>query len=398
MEPTPLALRIAEEIGGGRIPFARFMERALYDPQGGYYMRRVPPDPRDRDYYTSPDVGEAFGGCLARQFAEMWRRLKEPEDFWIVELGAGRGLLCRDVLRGLRRDAPRCLSRTTYAAVERSPGRVEDFREGLDSEPEAAAWRGRIRRARSLEEVPPGVSGVVFSNEWFDALPVHRVCPMGGVLKEVYVRAAEGRFTEELGEPSTPALDAHFQALGLRPPEGDGRGRAEVNLMAAERMEAIGRTLERGFVLTLDYGYPAGELYSPARVAGGGTLMCYHRHRAHSNPYIQVGEQDLTAHVDFTSLVAAGRRAGLEPVGFTDQHHFLVGLGIAQEALPVPAGGSAGAIRALHRNLAIKNLLLPGGLGGTLKVLIQQKGAAAGEAQTLSGLRSAVFKVSDLSA
>ncbi|MFQ5691780.1 MAG: SAM-dependent methyltransferase, partial [Nitrospinota bacterium] len=101
MEPTPLALRIGREIGGGRIPFARFMERALYDPRDGYYMKGVPPEMRERDYYTSPDVGEVFGRCLARQFAEMWRALDEPAPFRIVELGAGRGLLCRDVLRAL---------------------------------------------------------------------------------------------------------------------------------------------------------------------------------------------------------------------------------------------------------------------------------------------------------
>ncbi len=400
MEPTPLALRIAGEIGEGRISFARFMERALYDPQDGYYMRRVPPEVRDRDYYTSPDVSEAFGRCLARQFAEMWSILDGPPEFRIVELGAGRGLLCRDILQALEQDAPECLSSATYLAVETSPARRKKIQEGVDSAPgeKAPSWRGRITWTESLDEVPPGVTGVVFSNELFDAFPVHRLCPTADDLLEVYVRAKEGQFTEELGAPSTPALAAYFDALGLSFAEGDNRGRAEVNLAAVELIEKIGRKLERGFVLTLDYGYPASALYAPHRVAGGGTLMCYHRHRAHADPYIHVGEQDMTAHVDFSALTLAGRKAGLEPVGFTDQNHLLMGLGIARDVRPVPARQEGeGAIKALYRNLAIKNLLLPGGLGGTLKVLVQRKGIAEEKAQSLSALKSALFKVSDLS-
>jgi SAM-dependent MidA family methyltransferase len=162
-------------------------------------------------------------------------------------------------------------------------------------------------------------------------------------------------------------------------------------------MEEIGRKLDRGFVLTLDYGYPASELYTPHRVAGGGTLMCYHRHRASVDPYLGVGEQDLTAHVDFTSLVLSGRKGGLEPAGFTDQHHLLMGLGVAEDIRPIPEGEDEDAIRSVYHNLAIKNLLLPGGLGGTLKVLVQQKGLPEETARNLSGLKSALFKVSDLS-
>ncbi len=307
--PTPLALRIAREIGEGRIPFARFMERALYDPEGGYYMKRLPPETRNRDYYTSPDVSETFGRYLARQLAEMWRVLDEPPRFQVVELGAGRGLLCRDICRALERDAPDCLSRTGYVAVEKSPGRLRDLEEGLDSED--ASWRSRVAWVDSIQKVASGMTGVVFSNEFFDALPVHRVCPLGSGWSEVYVRAAQGKFTEELGEPSTPDLAAYFEDLGLSPPPpagGDEKARTEVNLKAAEVMVQIGRKLERGFVLTLDYGYPASELHAPHRVAGGGTLMCYHRHRAHADPYVHVGEQDLTAHVDFTALALAGRR------------------------------------------------------------------------------------------
>ncbi len=402
--PTPLALRIARDIGEGRIPFARFMERALYDPEGGYYMKRLPPEVRKRDYYTSPDVSEIFGRCLARQLAEMWRALDEPPRFRIVELGAGRGLLCRDICRALERDAPDCLSRTDYVAVERSPGRRRDLEEGLDSAGDA--WRGRVVWVDSMEEVPSGMTGVVFSNEFFDALPVHRVHPRVDGVSEVYVRAAaggeeggggkRGGFYEELGDPSTPALAAHFETLGPVPAGEDEKARTEINLKAMDWMRTIGQKLLRGFVLTLDYGLPASDLYAPHRLSNGGTLMCYHRHRAHADPYIHVGEQDLTAHVDFTALAMAGREEGLAPAGFTDQHHALVGLGVAEEIRSVPPGEGEEAIRALHRNLSIKNLLLPGGLGGALKVLIQHKGVAPGKAQALSSLQSALYKASDL--
>ncbi len=396
LAPTPLALRIAREIGEGRIPFARFMERALYEPEGGYYMKRLPPEVRKRDYYTSPDVSEIFGRCLARQLAEMWRALDEPPRFRIVELGAGRGLLCRDVCRALERDAPDCLSRTDYVAVERSPGRLQDLEEGLDSAGDA--WRDRLAWVDSIEEVPSGITGVVFSNEVFDALPVHRARPRRAGVSEVSLPAAGGGggFYEELGDPSTPTLATHFETLGLAPASEDEKARTEINLKATDWMRTIGQKLLRGFVLTLDYGLPASELYAPHRLSDGGTLMCYHRHRAHADPYIHVGEQDLTAHVDFTALAMAGREEGLEPAGFTDQHHALVGLGVAEEVRSVPPGEGEEAIRALHRNLSIKNLLLPGGLGGALKVLIQHKGVASEKALALSSLQSALYKASDL--
>ncbi len=394
MDPTPLALQIAEEIGDGRIPFARFMERALYDPDHGYYMRPLPPEPRERDYYTSPDVGEVFGRCLARQFAEMWRVLGEPENFHVIELGAGRGLLCRDVCRHLESDAPDCMSRTTYIAVEKSPARLDTLLRGLESE--GLDQRDRIAWLDSVGALPSGITGVIYSNEFFDALPVHRVCPLGGRLLEVYVRARNAEFFEELDDPSTVELQRYFDRLAISFNDGRDDDRAEVNLRAAAIMETLGKKLDRGFVLTLDYGYPAGDLFSARRIAGGGMLMCYHRHRAHADAYIHVGEQDMTAHVDFSSLALAGMDTGLHTAGFTDQHHALVGLGIAGELSPLAESAEGDHIGGIYRNLAIKNLLLPGGLGGTLKVLLQEKGVGEEEAKGLSAIQSPLYQVGEL--
>ena len=394
IDPTPLALQIAEEIGDGRIPFTHFMERALYDPDHGYYMRPLPPEPRERDYYTSPDVGEVFGRCLARQFAEMWKVLGEPENFHVIELGAGRGLLCGDVCRHLESDAPDCMSRTTYIAVERSPARLSTLLEGIESE--KLNQGDRITWLDSVGALPSRITGVIYSNEFFDALPVHRVCPLDGRFLEVYVRARNAEFFEELDAPSTVELQRYFDRLAISFDGGKDGDRAEVNLCAVAIMETIGKKLDRGFVLTLDYGYPAGELFSARRIAGGGMLMCYHRHRAHADAYIHVGEQDMTAHVDFSSLTLAGMDTGLHAVGFTDQHHALVGLGIARELSPLVESAERDQLGGLYRNLAIKNLLLPGGLGGTLKVLLQEKGVGAEKAKGLSAIQSPLYQVREL--
>ena len=382
IETTPLASEIAKEIGNGRMPFVHFMERALYDADRGYYMKPLPIELQERDYYTSSDVSEIFGRCLARQFAEIWKILGEPKNFHIIELGAGRGLLCHDVYNSLKSESPDCISRTSYIVVEKSTGR----------------WNNQncITRLDNIANLPSGITGVVYSNEFFDALPIHRVCPFDNSLLEVYVRVRNGEFYEELGELSTQELQAYFDRLKITFAEGKDEGRAEVNLQAVEAIKSIGHKLSRGLVLTFDYGYPADELFAPKRIAGGGTLMCYHRHKAHPNPYIHVGKQDITTHVDFSSLALAGMEANMHAVGFTDQHHALVGLGIANELAPLMDSKETNSPEGIRRNLAIKTLLLPGGLGGTLRVLVQEKGIGEKVAEKLSALRSSLYNTRDL--
>ena len=379
-EDGPLARLIAEEIGKGRMTFADFMERALYHPKLGYYMRERAPGGRAGDYYTSPDLGRLFGSCLARQFGQMWRLLGRPEPFFLVELGAGRGFLTEDILRAVEEDRE-FFRASRFVLVEMSPARLKEAPQRLLTSP------GRKEKVGFLDclsgwESPSEGAACLFSNELLDALPVHRVSQKGSHLQEVYVRQEEGRFYEELGEPSSPELKSYFQNLEVKPPEG---GRAEVRLRAIEWMKEVGRKLKRGFVITIDYGYPAKELYSPLRPQG--TLLCYYRHTVHEDPYVRVGRQDITAHVDFTSLVRAGKEVGLQLTGFTDQLHFLMGLDAPQLVERASKGDP------LRQRLALKTLLLPGGLGGTMKVLIQHKGDFSG---SLSGLRSPPFKKKEL--
>ena len=377
-EDIRLARFIAEEIGEGRMTFADFMERALYHPTLGYYMRQEPPGGRAGDYYTSPEVGRLFGSCLARQLGEMWRLLGRPEPFFLVELGAGRGLLSEDVLRALEEDRE-CLDATSWVLVEVSPARLSEARQRL-----LLSSRQEKIFVEDLSgwEPPEAGAACFFSNELLDALPVHRVCQEGSRLREIYVRQEGGRFYEEAGEPSSPELESYLQDLHMKLPEGV---RTEICLKTIEWMKEVGRKLKRGFIITIDYGHPATELYSLLRPQG--TLVCYYRHTAHEDPYVRVGGQDITAHVDFTHLARAGREAGVQLTGFTDQLHFLMGLGAPGLASKAFGGDT------LRQSLALKTLLLPGGLGGTMKILIQHKGDFSG---ALSGLKSSPFRNSEL--
>lgn len=376
-----LARLIAEEIGQGRMTFADFMERALYHPRLGYYTREGARRGRAGDYYTSPDLGRLFGSCLARQFGEMWRLLGRPEPFLLVELGGGGGLLTEDVLWALEEGDRECLEASAFVLVEVSPARLKEAQERLLTSP---SRKEKVRFVEGLSgwESPLEGAACLFSNELLDALPVHRVCQKDSRLREIYVRQEKGRFYEELGELSTPRLRSHLEGLRVKLPEG---ARAEVPLRAMEWMKEVGRKLKGGFVLTIDYGYPAKELYSPLRPQG--TLLCYYRHTVQEDPYTRVGRQDITAHVDFTSLVGAGREVGLQLTGFTDQLHFLMGLNAPELAERVFRRDP------LRGRLALKALLLPGGLGGTMKVLVQHKGDVSVD---LSGLRASPFRAKDL--
>jgi SAM-dependent MidA family methyltransferase len=232
-----------------------------------------------------------------------------------------------------------------------------------------------------------GIVGFVVSNELLDAFPVHRVVKQGGGLWEVYVTLKEGRLTEVLGAPSTPRLIQYFERLGLDLTDGH---QAEVNLRALDWIRQVGSALNRGVVITIDYGYPAAELYSQDRPRG--TFLCYYKHRVSENPYVRVGRQDMTAHVDFTSLALTGREAGLQVLGFTTQEYFLIGLGIDQEMEARLASHQEDQAR--ERELAaLKHLISPTGPGKVFKILIQGKGL---EGLELGGLNYRPFAAETL--
>lgn len=303
----------AEIALGGPVPFRRFMERALYDPIHGYYAAGRAAIGRAGDFITSVSVGPLFGRLLAVQFQEMWERLGRPARFDLVEQGGAGGEFAGDVLQAA--DAwPAFAAALHYRLVEPFPGNEARQRERLQPFAERVNWHA------SLEDLPR-FTGVHFSNELVDAFPVHRVVFRAGAWRERYVAAdAEGQFRWEDGPLSTPELAAFLPHL----PALEGY-ETEVNPQACTWLGAVAERLERGYVLVADYGFARADYYLPERT--GGTLTGYRQHRRCDDPLADPGEQDLTAHVDFTTLAERGHAVGLALAGFTDQHHFLAALG-----------------------------------------------------------------------
>ncbi len=346
----------------GPLSFARYMELCLYHPQHGYYTSQRTRIGKQGDFFTSSSVHSLFGGLVARQVAQIWQLLGGGP-FVLVEQGAGEGFLCLDLLDTLSEDFPEFYAQLDYRIVEVSSDHCRRQREKLSRHVSA----GRVSWC-DFEELGT-FSGCMLTNELVDAFPVHLVEKKNGVLCEVRVNHVEGDFVEELVPTEDLRLSAYFDLLGLPLVEGN---RAEVNLSAAEWMAKVGRLLERGAVLTIDYGYPATELLAPWRRAG--TLLCYHRHQSSDNPYQHIGCQDITAHVNFTQLETAGVSQGLETLYFGEQYRFLMGLGFLEELVRLQAL-ETDPRRAQALRMTLKNLILPeGGMGESFKVLVQGKG------------------------
>lgn len=377
MSKPELIAFIREEISrDGPIPFVRFMESALYHPALGYYASPGEKIGPQGDYYTSPSVHPIFGELLARQLHQMLLSLGEGESsYTLVEMGAGKGTLCFDILSCLQRESPSFFSRLQYIIIEKSHALREQQRERLKPLfPDQVRWE---------EAVPDRLIGVLFSNELLDAMPVHRLRIDQHVVQEIYVDWRDDRFVETLGPPSTPRLLDYLKKIEV---QFDRSTEIEINLQAIDWMRQVGQSLAQGYVVTIDYGYPAEVLYSSRRPKG--TFLCYYRHTTNENPYDHVGEQDMTAHVDFTSLARAGEEVGLSVIGLTDQTHFLMGLGIAQRMEPY-AMEMDRSEEAKKQFLAMKQLMAPERMGRIFKILIQGKNIPS-ELQ-LDGLRFKPF-------
>lgn len=342
----------------GAISFHDFMEMALYYPELGYYASANQKIGKEGDYYTSPNLTPVFGEMLGRQIEEMWHILGEKE-FTVVEMGAGTGILSCDVLKYLKKNQA-LYRELDYRIIEKSPAMREEQKKRL---------KEKVRWHDSLEELE-GITGCIFSNELVDAFPVHQVV-MEEELMEVFVDYREG-FAEIL-KPASHELKNYLVELQVVLPHGY---RTEINLDALKWIKEISSSLKRGFVITIDYGYPSPELYQEYR--SSGTLMCYYKHTANDSPYQHIGEQDITSHVNFSALEHWGRKSGLEPCGFTDLANFLVGLGIEEYLKKLQESDPN-----YHKKmLQVKTLLME--MGGTFKVLIQNKGAGCKE---LSGVK-----------
>ena len=340
----------------GPITFAEFMDAALYSPIGGYYTRLgdssvAAASGGPADYFTSPMAHPAFGALIAVQLRDTWQRMAEPAEFTVVELGAGDGLLARDVTSYAARLDPDFANAFEYAAVDRVPRPYGHY------------------PVRGLDDVPSSVIGCLLSNELLDAMPVGRFIIENGAPRELYVGVEGDRFCEVVGPPSTPAIAGRVGELANALPDGY---RGEVNLgIDTWWADLVSDTLEAGYVMTIDYGYDRAQLYAPARWRG--TLRCYYRHSHVDEPLARVGQQDMTAHVDFTAVDEALGRTGFSVAGHATQEEFLTRLGAAGFVEALRRSGMTHFEQAANR-AGIMELLSPQGMGG-FRVAIHARNA-----------------------
>jgi SAM-dependent MidA family methyltransferase len=374
---TPLAELLAERIRRqGPITFADYMRECLYHPVHGYYSKAE--SKRFADYYTSVDVHPIFARLLARQFVEMWEGLGRPAEFTVVEAGAGAGRFASQVLDFSAAKLPGFYAALRYVAMERSALRREQ-----------ATIRSQRHSATghftASAEIPALIAaGCIFSNELIDALPVHRVVMNGGAMKEIFVGSRHGRFVDLVAPLSTCAISEYFAAQEITLNDGQ---HAEAGLEASDWINEIGRRLERGYVLTIDYGHPAADLFDERHMRG--TLLAYQNHRTSEEFYSSPGEQDLTAYVNFTALELWGKRAGLETAGFTSQTAFLLALGQGNEFADLYDEGQTEAERTKAR-LQLKTLIHPEGMGERFRVLVQRKDVDASPLTGLAGILASI--------
>jgi SAM-dependent MidA family methyltransferase len=386
--------RIEQEIREcGPIPFSRYMELCLYEPELGYYARHAGQFGKAGDFYTSSDVHAVFGRLLARQFDEMWRELGSPGQIEIVELGPGRGLFAQDVLDWSEKKFPAFFTALRYVLVEGSAALRSRLQQTLSRHvasgtcsvvDELATAFGKTELARRQGTVAPAETGgaasgqedatVVFANEFFDALPVEVVSAQGSLRIDVH----DHRMVETW-VPSSAAELEFLDRYGVHPESGE---RVEVALAAYDYMSRIASAVGRGFLVAIDYGYVRGELLEGRH---RGTVMTYRQHSASANPYEAPGEQDITAHVNFTALAAAAEQAGMPTHKLLTQSQFLMGIGEANQF-----GDAFEDCRQPQEiakvALQLKHLVTPAGMGETFHVLVGSKGVSAEAIAGLSGL------------
>ena len=373
----------------GPIPFSRYMEICLYDPELGFYSRNVEQFGKAGDFYTSSDVHAVFGRLLARQFKEIWQVLGSLERIEILELGPGRGLFAQDVLDWSEKKFPDFFHALHYSLAENSPSlrrRLQatlsrHFAEGkalLHSESGPPIGKGttsvvpkNVSIARALA---PEVPIIVFANEFFDALPAEVLSPQG----QLYISEKDGRLCETWHSPSAEALEF----LDRHSMHAEAAERIEAPLIAQSYMSRIAAAVNCGVIITIDYGYTRQE-----QLAGRhrGTITSYRQHSVSANPYEAPGEQDITAHVNFTALAAAAEEQGMHAQPLLTQSQFLLGIGEHNQFADAFEGCSLPQERAKVA-LQLKHLVTPAGMGETFRVLIASKGIKPKKIAELSGL------------
>ena len=375
MSHSDLEQRLIDRIDEhGPITFEAFMDAALYDDRHGYYPSRrrqigSTPVGTDGDYFTSPSSHPAFGALLALQLDEMWRTLGSPDEFTVVEMGAGDGVLGSDVYEYIERELPAIREVISYIATDLVP-------------PAESTVIGQ------LSLLPLGVKGCVISNELLDAMPVNRFIVQAGEVREIYVDHQGGKFVEVINDVSDPEISARVEPFLGSLPEGY---RGEANLRLRNWADSVSATLERGYVITIDYGYERPELYTPARL--GGSLRCYYQHTLSQNALARIGRQDITAHVDFTTVDHMLLVNGFERIGkrsYVAQRQFLTNIGIGGFLSDIGArtmNGQLSRSESQEDLAGIGSLIDPGGLG-RFKVAAHSRGVESdgGRSQAITGI------------
>jgi SAM-dependent MidA family methyltransferase len=359
-----------------QITFADYMDLVLYHPQSGYYASNANQISERGDFLTSAHLADDFGEMLSIQLYQIWQILGAPQLFSIVEMGAGQGLLAGQILEYSHREYPDFFRSIDYIIIEAAPAMI-------------IAQQARLKdlpvRWYDWTQIPDrSIIGCFLSNELIDAFPVHQVVVKEAKLQEVYV-TLDNRdlvFAEKIDELSTDKLEKYWQLnhinlLSDRYPDGY---RTEVNLAALSWLELVFKKLHRGYIISIDYGYTADRYYHPMR--SQGTLQCYYQHAHHNDPYINIGNQDLTAHVDFTAIQNHGELLGLQTVGFTQQGVFLMALSLGERIAAISSSSDRDLQSLLRHRQNLHQLIDPMGLG-KFGVLIQGQGLTPEEREML---------------
>lgn len=343
----------------GPMNFETFMDMALYHPELGYYMKDTSRIGKEGDFYTSPHLHPIFGAMLGRQMLEMQHFLDNTKNFHIVEMGAGIGYLAKDILDYLVRSRKheKFFHSLKYTIVELNPAIKTKQQELL------ADHRDKIEWVSKLDELKP-FSGCFLSNELLDAFPV-RIVEMDRDLTEIYLSVSDDELIE-IGKPPSEDVIQYLKEFSIDLSSMQPC-RTEINLRIKDWLQQLNEKLKEGFILTIDYGYPSFEYYTEER--NKGTLLCYYKHQLSENPYINIGEQDITAHVNFSSLYKWGDEMGFKTVGFCPQGTYLISLGI-DEVITELYGESPDA----YDIAKIKGLIFTEGMGESHKVMIQYRG------------------------
>ena len=357
----------------GPITFSQFMQICLYSPKGGFYSART--NRINTEFGTSPTSHPLFGTLIAKQLKQMWEILDSPSIFQVIEVGSGDGALARSIVDEIQLLDANFSDALQYVATDYEPWWPNSLNESL-------GWNGEAQNSRpnkreitwginrvKAEGVTPfkNITGCILCNELVDNFPFHQFVIQDGLVKEIYVTTSDKGFTEILDIPSSPLISNRLKSLNLDLPEGY---RGEINLGIDSWMAEVFETLDRGFTLSIDYGELSKDLYSSKY--SNGTLMCYNQHQYTNNPYQNIGSQDITSFVDFTSLMKAGEKQGFITQGYALQRRFLENLGFYSYLDSLDTKELSYARKELSR-IAMKTLIDPDDYGD-FKVLIQSKG------------------------